>query len=153
MTPVGQNPGAGSGDGGSGRRLELRIASDPVNLAPSRKAVEAFTIQCGLGERAAQDVGLCLNEALANVMRHAYGGKNDRPIVITVECDPSGVLTMNVRDWGNGVNPSTVPREPYNPNTPGGVGLICLNLLLDEIVYTPQPDGMLATLVKKKQPI
>ena len=28
------------------------------------------------------DVGLCVNEALANVMRHAYGGATDRPIVI-----------------------------------------------------------------------
>ncbi len=137
-------------DGGSGgRRLHLRIQSDPAQIAPTRKALEAFTLQRGLSERAAQDVGLCLNEALANVMRHAYGGQTDRPIDMTVECSANGVLTMNVRDWGNGVDPSTVPREPYNPNTPGGVGLICLNLLLDEIIYTPQPDGMLATLVKK----
>ncbi|MGB7160318.1 MAG: ATP-binding protein [Tepidisphaeraceae bacterium] len=138
------------GESGS-RKLEMRIESDPAHLATTRKALEAFTLKCGLGEKAAQDIGLCLNEALANVMRHAYHGQTDRPIMITAEFDAHSVLTVNVRDWGNRVDPSTLPREPYNPHTPGGVGLICLSELLDEMVYTPQPDGMLAMLVKKKQ--
>ncbi len=137
------------GESGS-PRLEMRIVSDPSHLAPTRKALEAYTLQCGLGQRAADDVGLCLNEVLANVMRHAYGGRTDRPIVITAERGENDGVTVNVRDWGNGVDPSMLPRDSYNPLTPGGVGLICLGLLLDEMVYTPQPDGMLATLVKKK---
>jgi serine/threonine-protein kinase RsbW len=131
------------------RRFEMRIDSDPANLAPARKAVETFTIECGLSEQASHDVGLCLNEAMANVMRHAYGGRTDRPILITAESN-ADALTVRVRDWGNGVDPSTLPREPYNPLTPGGVGLICLSELLDQMVYEPQPDGMLATLVKRR---
>lgn len=128
----------------------MRIDSDPANLAPARKAVESFTARCGFAEKAVNDVGLCLNEALANVMRHAYGGRNDRPIVITATFDKNDELTVRVRDWGNGVDPSTLPHEPYNPLTPGGVGLICLTELLDRMVYEPQPDGMLATMVKRK---
>lgn len=130
--------------------FEMRIDSDPAYLADARKAVETYAVACGLGEQPSHDVGLCLNEALANVMRHAYGGRNDRPILISAECDAQE-LTVRVRDWGNGLDPSTVPREPYNPLTPGGVGLICLSELLDKMVYTPQPDGMLATLVKRKK--
>ena len=137
--------------GGAGNRktLELRIDSDPVTLAPARKTVETFATDNGFPEQAAHDVGLCLNEALANVMRHAYGGRKDRPIVISAEC-VADELTVRVRDWGNGVDPSTVPRPKYDPLTPGGVGLICLQKLMDDVVYTPQPDGMLTTLVKKK---
>lgn len=128
----------------------MRIDSDPANLAPARKAVESFAARCGFAEQAVNDVGLCLNEALANVMRHAYGGHKDRPIVITATFDKNDELTVRVRDWGNGVDPSTLPHEPYNPLTPGGVGLICLTELLDRMVYEPQPDGMLATMVKRK---
>jgi serine/threonine-protein kinase RsbW len=128
----------------------LRIDSDPVNLAPARKAVEQFTTDNGFPESAAHDVGLCLNEALANVMRHAYGGRHDRPILITADATAAD-LTVRVRDWGNGIDPSTIPHEPYNPLTPGGVGLICLSELLDRMVYEPQPDGMLATMVKKRK--
>ena len=138
------------GGGQLDRTFEMRIDSDPAHLAPARKAVEAFTVACGLGEKASQDVGLCLNEALANVMRHAYGGRKDRPIVISAECTADAV-TVRVRDWGNAIDPSTLPHEPYNPLTPGGVGLICLSELLDRMVYEPQPDGMLATLVKKRR--
>jgi serine/threonine-protein kinase RsbW len=129
--------------------FEMRIDSDPANLAPARKAVEAFTASCGFVEGAVHDVGLCLNEALANVMRHAYGGRTDRPIVITATF-AGDELTVRVRDWGNGVDPSTLPHEPYNPLKPGGVGLICLSELMDAMVYEPQPDGMLATMVKRK---
>lgn len=137
--------------GGAGNQpLEMRIDSDPARLVAARKAVETFAVGCGLTERASHDLGLCLNEALANVMRHAYGGRKDGPIVISAECD-AAELTVRVRDWGNGVDPSTVPHQPYNPLTPGGVGLICLSELLDRMVYTPQPDGMLATLVKKRR--
>ncbi len=139
------NPAGGAGN----QTFEMRIGSDPAHLAAVRKAVETFASDCGLSERAANDLGLCLNEALANVMRHAYGGRKDRPIVVSAEYDGSE-LTVRVRDWGNGVDPSTIPHEPYNPLTPGGVGLICLSELLDKMVYTPQPDGMLATLVKKR---
>ena len=127
----------------------MNITSDPANLAPVRKAVEDLAGASGFDASAVGDIALCVNEALANVMRHAYGGMKDRPILITAESD-ADALTVRVRDWGNGVDPSTLPREPYNPLTPGGVGLICLSELLDEMVYTPQPDGMLATLVKRR---
>ena len=138
----------GAGD----RAFELRIDSDPANLAPARKAVEAFTSKWGFTEKDVNDVGLCLNEALANVMRHAYGGRTDRPIMISAAFDErKKELTVRVRDWGNGIDPSTIPHEPYNPLTPGGVGLICLSELLDRMVYEPQPDGMLATMVKTRK--
>ncbi|HEV2295943.1 MAG TPA: ATP-binding protein [Tepidisphaeraceae bacterium] len=132
------------------RAFELRISSDPANLAAARKAVESFALDCALGQRASHDLGLCLNEVLANIMRHAYGGRTDRPIVITAE-PGERELTVRVRDWGNGIDPTTIRHEPYNPLTPGGVGLICLTELLDRIIYTPQPDGMLATMVKKRK--
>jgi serine/threonine-protein kinase RsbW len=128
----------------------MRINSDPAHLAPVRKAVEGFAAQNGFAQKAVHDVGLCLNEALANVMRHAYGGRKDGPIVVTAEAS-AAELVVRVRDWGNGIDPSTIPHEPYNPLTPGGVGLICLSELLDQMVYEPQRDGMLATLVKKRR--
>ena len=130
-------------------KLELRIASDPAQLADVRKSVESFARVRGFNETDAGELGLCVNEALANVMRHAYGGRKDRPIVITAATDERE-LVVRVRDWGNGVDPTTIPHEPYNPLTPGGVGLICLSELLDRMVYEPQPDGMLATLVKRR---
>ena len=132
------------------RPLELRIPSDPARLAEVRKAVESFARSRGLNETAAGELGLCVNEALANVIRHAYAGRTDRPVVVAASERAPGCVCVTIRDWGNGVDPSTLPRPKYDPLTPGGVGLICLQKLMDDVVYTKQPDGMLTTLVKKK---
>ena len=63
---------------------------------------------------------------------------------------PTRALRITIRDWGNGRNPAELPPKPYNALEPGGVGLICLRSLMDEVTYTPQPDGMLLTMVKRK---
>jgi anti-sigma regulatory factor (Ser/Thr protein kinase) len=95
-----------------------------------------------------------VNEALANIMRHAYGGAKDRPIQINADpVDGSGGnhIRIAIRDWGNGVNPASLPEKQYDPLTPGGLGLICMRKMMDETVYTPQPDGgMLVTMTKKR---
>ena len=127
--------------------LRLNVTSDPANLAEVRRACEAFCLQCGLDCCAAGEVGLCVNEAMANVTRHAYAGATDRPVEVTGRFDGSAVH-ISVRDWGSGQLPA--PRAKHDPLTPGGLGMVCLRRLLDDVVYTPQPDGMLVTLTKKK---
>ena len=129
-------------------KLELKVSSDPVHLAPVRKSIEALAISMGFSEKDAGEIGLCLNEAMANIMRHAYSGRTDRPIHINASAS-SNVLSITLRDWGNGIDPTQLPKRTYNPLEPGGVGLICLKQWLDAVTFTPQPDGMLTTLVKK----
>ena len=64
----------------AGAPVRLRIESDPANLAPVRKAVESLAASGGFDSAACGEIALCVNEALANVMRHAYDGLTDRPI-------------------------------------------------------------------------
>jgi anti-sigma regulatory factor (Ser/Thr protein kinase) len=131
--------------------IQLKISSDPANLAPVRHAVETLCRNRGFNDTATGEVGLCLNEALANVMRHAYGGARDQPIEIVASC-PGQVLTITVRDWGCGKDPATMPPRPHvqDPLKPGGVGMICLRKLMDQITYTPQSDGMLLTMTRHR---
>jgi anti-sigma regulatory factor (Ser/Thr protein kinase) len=128
-------------------RLRLNVTSDPANLAAVRHACEAFCVQCGLDAAGAGDVGLCVNEAMANVIRHAYFGATDRPVDVNGWCDEAAVY-VSVRDWGSGQVPKL--RSKRDPLTPGGLGMVCLRELLDDVVYEPQPDGMLLTMTKRK---
>ncbi len=136
-------------------RLVLNVTSDPANLAPVRRACEEFCARHGLDEAAVADVGLCVNEAMANVTRHAYGGATDKPVVVTVEAlgaNHSEGVRLTVRDWGTGVNPLSLPPKQRDPLQPGGLGLICLRQLVDEARFEPQPGGgMLLTMEKKKK--
>src|SRR6266550_2143544 len=85
--------------------LELNIKSDPANLASVRLAVEAMCRDGGFDTTAVDEIGLCVNEALANVIRHAYKGAIDRPIEIRATCR-DGEAVVQIRDWGNGMNPA-----------------------------------------------
>ena len=137
----------------SPRRVELKIDSHPANLASTRRAIDAFGGGCGFDKCAIDDIGLCVNEALANVMRHAYEGATDRPIVVGAECDPD-TIKITIRDWGTGIDPQSLPAKKCDPLTPGGLGLVCLREMMDEVVFAPQPDGgMLLTMTRRKNSV
>jgi serine/threonine-protein kinase RsbW len=128
----------------------LKVQSHPANLAAVRKAVESYTRDQGFDEKAVAEIGLVVNEAMANVIRHAYDNKFDKPMHVSASMNGAEEITITIRDWGKGIDPSKLPAKPYNPLEPGGVGLICLKQWMDKVVFTPQPDGMLTTLVRHK---
>lgn len=140
-------------DGGDSpaSELELRITSDPANLAAVRHRLESLAGECGLDQQSCDAVGLCVNEALANVIRHAYRGAADRPIQIAARSVDDG-LRIAIRDWGVGTDPLLEPPRPRDPLTPGGVGLICLRELMDQVQFIPQGDGMLLVMIRRNRP-
>src|SRR5206468_12394675 len=119
MSDIRQSNPAPTAARGTANALRLEITSDPAELAGVRHAMEQFATDAGLNEKAVADVGLCVNEALANVIRHAYAGAPGRPIVVTAatiadgdgakagDCRNRGVR-ITIRDWGNGIDPSTL---------------------------------------------
>src|SRR3712207_7212584 len=62
---------------------------------------------------------------------------------------PRSTLFPYTTLFRSGVNPLTVGKV-HDPLTPGGLGLVCLRQLLDEMAFTPLPDGMLLTMVKRR---
>jgi anti-sigma regulatory factor (Ser/Thr protein kinase) len=133
----------------SGNRIKMSIVSDPMALKDARLTAEAFAAAKGGDQQCCFDLGLCINEALANVMRHAYRGAKDRPIEIEVE-DSGDQLIVRIRDWGEKFDPKILDNREYDPHTPGGLGVICMMQLMDGVTWTPQSQGMLLTLKRKK---
>lgn len=130
--------------------LRLKLASDTATLSPTRKEVERLAEAIGFDEVAVGEIGLCVNEALANVIRHAYGGRVGEPIEL--EALPSeGGIEIRIRDWGSGVVPPPASEARVDPLTPGGLGLICLGRMMSRVVYHPQPDGMLLVMTRHKR--
>ena len=134
-------------------KLRLKILSDPANLAEVRQSIEKLCGDSGFEREACDEVGLCVNEALANVIRHAYHGAKDKPIEISAELtDDLKTIQIAIRDWGNGVNPEELPPRPRDPFKPGGLGLICLRRMMDPVRFSPQPDGgMLLEMSRTKK--
>ncbi|MFT3788292.1 MAG: ATP-binding protein [Tepidisphaeraceae bacterium] len=131
--------------------LRVKIDSDTAQLRPVRQQVEQFATDAGFSETAVGEVGLCLNEAMANVIRHAYHGATDKPIEVGATLDEKGTLHITIRDWGEGKHPPAANMKAYDPLQPGGLGLICMGRLMDRVSFVPQPDGMLLEMVKRKK--
>lgn len=131
----------------SGDGIILRFQSSTSNLSRVRKAIEAFCERTRLDTPARDEVGLVVNEALANVIRHAYENQQDKPIELRAEPFDTG-LKLRIRDWGNGVDPTGKPRPEHDPLVPGGLGLICMKHLMDEMRFVPEPDGMLLEMTR-----
>ncbi|HEV8604825.1 MAG TPA: ATP-binding protein [Tepidisphaeraceae bacterium] len=129
--------------------LRLKTQSDPATLAQTRRAIEMFAAQCGFDETARGEIGLVINEALANVIRHAYQGATDQPIELSAQNTDEGIC-ITIRDWGTGINPLELPPRKHDPLKPGGVGLICMRQMMDEVDYRKQPDGMLLTMRRSR---
>ncbi len=117
-------------------------------MAPTRIAIEEMAKGIGFDEKTVWNIGLCVNEAMANITRHAYGGRTDGRVEVTARREDDGIAIV-LRDWGNGRDPSHLPPRPPDPMQPGGLGLICLRQMLDVVKFEPQPDGMRLLLVKK----
>ena len=138
----------------SAGRLELNMLSHPNTLRPMRLEGEAFCREAGLSAKESDEIGLVLNEAVANVMRHQYGGATDRPIRVTFE-RRGGELEIAIRDWGAPFDPAKLSKPKLEEMRdadhlkPGGLGLICMYELMDKVEFIRQSDGMLLTMVKK----
>jgi serine/threonine-protein kinase RsbW len=124
------------------------VPSDTSELATVRRDVEAFCTAVGFDQKSADEVGLVINEAMANILRHAYAGKHDGRMDIDADF-ADDILTLTIRDWGSGVLPPLQPRKK-DPLEPGGLGMVCLRSLMDDIRFDPQPDGMLLTMTRQR---
>ena len=129
--------------------LVLNLTSDPKDVPVARRAIEAACDEAGFDRTTAEQIGLTVNEALANVIRHAYHDAPGRPIELTAAMN-GGELRITLRDWGNGRVPDSTDPPPEELCTPGGLGLTCIRRIMDRVDFAPQPDGMLLTMTKVK---
>ena len=82
---------------------------------------------------------LCLNEALANVIAHAYSGSESKPITLTLEVSDCAQAAVTVTDEGPAFDMASAPL-PERPQTladaePGGLGLMMIRSFSDEVAY------------------
>jgi anti-sigma regulatory factor (Ser/Thr protein kinase) len=129
----------------------LEIPSDPAALAEVRRTIETYVRQCGFDEDAAGRVVLAVDEALTNVIRHAYEGATDQPIHITLLPLRDGVEVI-VRDRGRNVHPSAIRSRDLDEVRPGGLGVHIMNECMDRVEFTPAEGGGTELTMQKRLP-
>jgi serine/threonine-protein kinase RsbW len=135
-------------------RIKISIESQLVNLPILRKAIRglcSFVIQ---DEQVFQDIDLCLNEALSNVIYHAYRNEPGHEIEIIITLHPKEFV-FQIIDLGL-KNPQENVPSALNPDLnnldslqESGRGLFLIHQLMDEVVYKSEKDRNILLLRKR----
>jgi len=106
----------------------------------------------GWEKKATEEVLLAVDEALTNVIRHAYQGK---PGKMTVSVKVTGDrIEIVIEDLGKKFDPTQVPSPELPRHKPGGLGVHFIRTIMDQMVYDHEYlEGNRLRLIKHKSKI
>jgi anti-sigma regulatory factor (Ser/Thr protein kinase) len=121
--------------------IRLTVRSDPQLLASIRGLVRGWVESWDFPNTAAQQVVLAIDEACANAIRHAYGGRKDGSVELTLHAE-SDFLEFQVSDQGVPCPAECAERRPLEtPDSedlqPGGLGVQLMYEVFDDVQFCP----------------
>lgn len=132
--------------------IVISIESAPAHLPVVRAAVEAMARLIGFADEVVDGVVMAVDEALANVIRHAYHNRPGMPIRVTLtalaEGDEQTGMEIVLEDRGECVDPESIRPRELGDVRPGGLGTHIMDACMDCVEYTPCAEGMRLRMVK-----
>jgi anti-sigma regulatory factor (Ser/Thr protein kinase) len=116
------------------------MPSDPRYLPVVRGAIGPLAAAIGWDEAECLAITLALDEALANVIRHAYHCRPDG--LIELECRESADgLEITLLDNGDAPDRSKICAREIGCDQPGGLGTHIIKKVMDRVSYEVSPEG------------
>ena len=139
----------------SQRDLRLTVRSDPRLLASVRSLVRGWVDSWEIDEKTADDVVLAIDEACTNAIRHAYEGRCDGSVELTLHAGPEH-LEFQVSDTGVSCPAECTEQRPLRPPDvddlePGGLGIQLIHKVFDEVDFCPGESGGNCVTMKLKR--
>jgi serine/threonine-protein kinase RsbW len=139
--------------------LRLELQSNPELLCAVRGAMEKLTERMGFPESECRSVTRAVDEAMTNIIRHAYGNQPDQPIELTcyrARGGPSGELLEGLeiilKDHGAPAEPEKMQGRPLEEVKPGGLGLHYIRQSMDIMEFSRADGTNQLRLVKYLEP-
>ncbi|HJY86231.1 MAG TPA: ATP-binding protein [Candidatus Acidoferrales bacterium] len=127
--------------------LKLELPSDPELLRVIRSAVKEFAAVTGFSEDDCRSITVAVDEALTNIIRHAYQNRHGEPIdLVCRRCDEG--LEFILTDRGQPVDPAKLHGRPLADVRPGGLGMHIIQKIMDQVEYGQVPEGNRLRLMK-----
>jgi serine/threonine-protein kinase RsbW len=153
----GKKPASQAGDAGLLLKLELR--SNPEYLCLVRAVVESAAEVLHFRDADARAIVRSVDEALANVVRHAYRGRPGLPIeVLCNKLQTDGEkgkhdgLEIVLQDEGEPPDPKKFKSRPLDEIRPGGLGLHFIRESMDVVEFRRKKGKNQLRLVKYLSP-
>jgi len=139
--------------------LKLQMESNPQALGLVRAAIERATEVLHFHEEESRAIVRSVDEALANVILHAYHGKPGCPIEVTcrhLHRTQNGACVSGIeivmRDSGVRADPAKMQGRSLEEIRPGGLGLHFIRESMDEVEFSRKKGKNQLRLVKYLAP-
>lgn len=129
---------------------ELRFRSCPTKLKEVRDELRDICSNEGFDDKRVQELLLVINEACANVMRHAYHDDASQPIELDVHRSEQ-MLEFRLRDYAEPIDPAKIKPRDLSETRPGGLGINIIDEIMDEWRFESPSDGGGNLLILRKQ--
>jgi len=130
----------------------LEITSDMVNLARVADFISDAARKAHLTQKQSDDVQMAVDEAVTNVMEHAYDNRNDGYISIKCRADKKEFF-IEIRDTGKAFDVKKVKKpnvkSPLAERSIGGLGIFFMKKLMDKVEFTHDQAGNVTRMTKK----
>jgi len=128
--------------GRSGLLLKLELSSNPEMLCVVRHALGQLAETLGFSSAECRAIVLAVDEALTNIIKHAYGGEAGRPIrafFCRIEVPQNGkqrkALEIVIEDRGKKVDRAKLCGRSLEDVRPGGLGMHFINECMDAVEF------------------
>jgi anti-sigma regulatory factor (Ser/Thr protein kinase) len=117
----------------------LAITSPPKYLSVVRAATGRMAELFGMTQGEIEDVRLGVDEACANVIRHAYKGRTDQKIVIRYRIK-KGSLEVIIEDNGAKADSELIRGRDLDDIRPGGLGVHLIRRAFDIFAFDERKE-------------
>jgi len=136
----------------AGKRFELKVESRLDSLPAVADFVDSSLRQLGAGPSAIPRVQLVVDEAVTNVIRHAYAGGHGH---VTLVFERSGNdLVITIHDRGRPFDPAKVAPPDLDSGAEtrriGGLGIHFMKTLMDNVHHRSDPETGNELVMKKR---
>ena len=128
-------------------QLRVVMLSDPRFLSVVRAAVGQLGLVYGLTDDSCRGVTLAVDEAVANIIRHAYKNRYDQEIELNCRAG-ADQLEFTLIDRGEPADPARICAQPLDEVSLSGRGTHLIKATMDEMHYERVPRGNQLRLIK-----
>jgi serine/threonine-protein kinase RsbW len=117
----------------------LKVKAVLTNVPQAIDFVTEMAFRAGFSEQGLKEIQIAVDEACANVVHHAYGGKGHGDMEIAC-CKDRQAFVIHLRDWGQSFEPEAIGDPdvlaPLEERTLGGLGLFLIRQYMDKVHFS-----------------
>jgi anti-sigma regulatory factor (Ser/Thr protein kinase) len=122
----------------------INIKSNPNELKNLRGQIKKYLNE-NFKDLKVDEILLAIDEAVQNIIRHAYEMKANQPI--DVEIQKTQNFSIKIRDYGKQVELSSIAPRKLNEVRPGGLGVHFIRTICKNVKYEHAKDNKCGTIL------